>query len=256
MRKTGLFFLVLLLGCIPLSAHAVTYTASGTGTDGHAISASAAFDFVSYDFASGSGLQPALQITLTNTSSEPTSHVGNLLTGFFFSLDGVGALSTTSAGFDGRAATVLTSRMAPDTNVDIAPAASGTGMYQLSNGPFGTANSGISYSAFSYGIATVGSGLAGFSGLSGGDNYGIAAAGSNLTLDGLPNALPLIDTTAIFWILRPEELDNLSQLTNARFAFGSLPDNKLDLVPIPGSLILFGSGLLGLVGIGRKRLKK
>jgi len=27
-------------------------------------------------------------------------------------------------------------------------------------------------------------------------------------------------------------------------------------VPIPGALVLFGSGLLGLIGIGRKRIKK
>jgi len=49
-------------------------------------------------------------------------------------------------------------------------------------------------------------------------------------------------------------------------ATGDIPHWDVDLVgiplaasapvPIPGALVLFGSGLLGLVGIGRKRFKK
>lgn len=248
------FFMVLLLGLIPLSAHALTYTASGTGTEGEEISASAAFEFVVHDF--GLGDRNALQITLTNTSPT-TSYQGNLLTGFFFSLDDVGNLPTVHTGFDGLAATVRTSNMEHIHNVDIAPAVDATptdGMYQLSNGPFATAG-GIDYFPYRYGISTVGNGLRGFNGAATeGDNYGIAAPGSNLTLDGLPQAVPVIDTTAVFWILQLERLTSLDQLTNARFVFeSSILDSKLDAVPIPGSLILFGSGLLGLVGIGRWR---
>lgn len=246
------------LGCFPLSAHALTsLSGSGTGTHGEPISATADFAFSTHDF--GAGDQDALQITLANTS-DTTNYRGNLLTGFFFNMEGIGALTTDSTGFDGLAPTVRPSSTTSISNVEIGPAIAGTtteGTYLLANGPFGTANSGADYSGYAYGIATVGMGLAGFNGgATNGDNYGIAAAGSSLTTDGLPSALPVIDTTAIFWILRPEALASLDQIVSARFAFGSLPDNKIDVVPIPGTLALFGSGLLGLIGVARLRLKR
>ena len=230
--------------------------ASGTGTAGEAISATAEFDFVAYDFDFGLGEQDALQITLTNTS-DTTSFRGNLLTSFFFSLAGVGALPITSAGFDGIAETVQTTTGGTTvSNVDIAPAANKDGTYQLSNGPFGIANIGEDYSAYDYGIATVGMGLKGFSGAAvGGDNYGIFASGSDLSQDGLPKAIPLIDTTAIFWILKPVELTSFSQLTAARFGFGSLPDNSLVAIPEPAVLHLLVAGIAGMwiTGFSRRR---
>jgi len=138
-----------------------------------------------------------------------------LVTGIFFSLKDYSTPLGTS-GFDGRAATVWTASTTHISNVDIAPAVQGgstDGMYQFVNLFQQTdkiANRGIDYSAYAYGIGTVGYGLGGFSGAAtGGDNYGIAAAGSDLTRDGLP-----------------------------------------------GTLLLFGSGLVGLAGIARRRLRK
>lgn len=236
---------------LPSTSWAAIFTGTGTGTGGQPISAEAVFDFVSHDF--GAGEVDAVQITLTNTAST-TSYRGNLLTGIFFSVYGVGALPTDAAGFDGQAATVRTTNTTSISKVDIAPAINGTttdATYQLSNGPFGTANSGVSYSAYAAGIATVGYGLTGFSGAAtDGDTYGIAAAGSNLTLDGIPSALPVIDTSAVFWILKPQAWTLFEQITNLRFAYGSLPDNKIDVtitnaIPAPTSLLIW-SGLLGV----------
>ncbi len=60
------------------------------------------------------------------------------------------------------------------------------------------------------------------------------------TLDNTSGAWKVIDNTAIY---------------NPGHTHPPLPPRPSP-VPIPGSLILFGSGLLGLIGIGRKRLKK
>ncbi len=49
-------------------------------------------------------------------------------------------------------------------------------------------------------------------------------------------------------------LDNNAYLGGLTYALNG--GGNLSPVPIPGSLILFGSGLLGLVGLGRRRLKK
>jgi hypothetical protein len=248
------FFICMIL--VAGQAHgSLLITSSGTGTGGEEISASALFeigDTITHDF--GSGAVPALMITITNTSPT-TSYRGNLITGLFWSMSGVGSLNT---NIDGLAPTVRTTNTTNIYNVDIAPAVNNTptdGSFVLSNGPFGTANSGLSYSMYSYGLSTVGYGLTGFSGsATNGDTYGIAAPGSNLTLDGLKNAFPIIDTSATFWIAKPAELTSLSQVTNAAFAFGSLPDNRITYnnVPIPPTVWIFGSALLGLIGIRRK----
>ena len=42
----------------------------------------------------------------------------------------------------------------------------------------------------------------------------------------------------------------------AKGTYLPIDDLKFTPTPIPGALVLFGSGLLGLVGIGRKRFKK
>jgi len=263
MRRLFSSLFIILLLTIPLSAGALPLVWSGTGfgVGGEAISVETEFDFVTHDF--GAGAVDAFQITLRNLSPT-TSYRSNLLTGFFFSLDGVGALPTSDSGFDGLAATVRTSNTTSISNVDIAPAVNNSstdGTYQLSNGPFGISNGGVDYSAYQYGIATVGYGLAGLNGAAlEGDNYGIAAAGSDLTLDGLPSALPVIDASVVFWMAKPAELLSLSQVTNGRWAFGSLPDHQIDHiqpVPEPATGLLLGTALIGMMGwVGLRRRTK
>jgi len=254
---------ILILVCcwcmfIPGLGHAsVVVTGAGTGTGGDSISATALFELVSYDF--GSGPVDAIQLTLTNTSST-TNYRGNLLTGFFWSMSGVDALPTDATGFDGLAPTVRTSNTASLSNVDIAPASNKSGLYLLANrgSSVWNANDGLNYDAYAYGISTVSMQLSGFNGsLTGGDEYGIAAPGTTIPdQNGLYKALPIIDGTAIFYIAKPEELTSLSQITNAAFGFGSLPDHRVEAsvaaVPIPPTVLIFGSGLLGIFGVRRR----
>jgi hypothetical protein len=253
----------------------VTFSASGTGLNSTPISASATFDFGLWDF--GAGATNAIKITLSNTAAD-TNFSANLLTGVFWSMTGsVSNADTSSAGFDGRAATVKNyntngpgpgdDTVTTSTNVDIAPALASTSTenaYQLSNGPFTVDNNNVSFSAFRFGISTVGAGLTGFNGADvDGDKYGIAAAGSlntpNDWSDGLPPQTPLVDGSAIFYIKPPTGWDTLSQVSAVRFIYGSGPAYYLDCcgpggnAPAPGSLALLGLGLTGLLGF---RLKK
>ena len=245
----------------------IVFTGSGTGTSGSAISATATFEFVTHDF--GSGAANAVLVTLANTADSTTLR-GNLITGLFFSLSGnVGNLPSTSAGFDGMAA-IVTTASGTVHNKDVAPAVNNTltdGGYQLSNGPFGTANSGASYSAFKYAIATVGMGLSGFNGNAvNNDDYGIFAAGSNVSSPGFANALPLIDSSVQFWVLRPGGWTSLSQLgPSVRISYGSQPDNFVTATetdtddppgaaPEPSSMALLGTGIaFGSVAWRRRR---
>jgi len=134
------------------------------------------------------------------------------------------------------------------------------GMYMLSNGPFGTANSGQDYSAYEYGIGTVGYGLTGFNGSAvDGDDYGIAGTGTSY-LGGVKAALPLIEYSATFWIPAPVGVTSLPDITNFSFAFGSLPDNRVDVpvgkTPEPATLILYGLGFAGAALYTRVRRRK
>ena len=220
---------------------------------GFAISATAEFDLVNYDF--GAGSVSALQITLTNTAAT-TDVRGNLVTGIFFNLSGVGAFDNTSTGFDGLAATVKDSMTTFVNNVDLGPAINGSGTdgtYLMVNGGFGVANDGTDFSGFGYGISTVGQGL-GFNGAAvNGDDYGIHAPGSDFTLDGLPSTFPSIELSATFRLKAPAGLTSLTQLDPvARITYGSLPDNFLT-TPEPGTGVLVGMGLVGIAWRRRKR---
>ena len=260
-KLSSLTVLALII-CTSTANASITFSASGTGTDGNNISSSVTFSPDTHDF--GGGGVSAIKITLTNTSdpiNDPTLFRGNLLTSVFWSFTtDLGNLTTTSAGFDGNAALVRADNNSSNdvTNVDIAPAINNTatdGTYQLSNGAFGIANSGGDFSAYRYGISTVGMGLTGFSGSAvGGDNFGIATLGADLTEDGLGSVGNVIDTTAVFWIATPAGFTNWSQIdSKIAFGFGSLPDNTL-FVPEPATCIIWT--LLGASGIGFVVLRK
>lgn len=265
-RFCALAFVVATVAAPGVADAAVLFSGTGTGTGGSPLSATAEFDFVSHNF--GSGNVAAVQITLSNTAASTTAR-GNLVTGLFFSLSGgVGALPTGATGFDALAAVVALANGSTASNVDLAPAVnngSTDGGYQLSNGPFGTANSGASYASWGYGIGTVGMGLSGFSGTAvNGDDYGIFATGSTVTSGGLAAARPLVDGSVVFWIAKPTLWTDLSQLGNSvQITFGSLPDNAIIAtsnqssneteVPEPATVLGLAAGLLGLCAARRRR---
>jgi hypothetical protein len=279
--RRSLFAATIFLAATSFQAAAapIIFTGSGVGDNSEAIAASVSFDFVTHDF--GAGAVNSLKITLTNTASA-TLRKANLLTGVFFTIGAgpgnlaVGDFPTGSSGFDGRAATVVKANGTTATDVDIAPAINGTatdGGYQLSNGAFGTANS-INFSAFRYGISTVGMGLTGFNGadlgipVAGEASYGIFAHGSNVSgLPSLSGARPLIDTSAEFWLKRPANLTSLEQLevANVRVVYGTAPEHAVNLtfvdpgpppgVPEPSTMILLGSALVAGGFVARKKRK-
>lgn len=258
---------VLMLAAIAFNDHAaegsVIYSGSGVGANNAAISASVTFDFVRHDF--GLGSVDSVQISVSNTSPT-TAYSANLISGLFFSVDGdVGSLSTTSAGFDGLAATLRTSNTKSVSNVDIAPAVRRTptyGAYVLSNGPFRTANDGTDFSSFAYGIATAGMGLVNGSAVDG-VGYGIAAAGSNLNSDGLKTLDAVVDATAVFWIAAPSAWTSLDQIADPiRVTFGSAPEAYLTLTrphiaPEPASMLVWGGVFaFALVGPSVRRRRR
>lgn len=74
---------------------------------------------------------------------------------------------------------------------------------------------------------------------------------------------PLVDGLVASFNLEALGVDNWSLvLENVAFGMGGTPvevitqDGSVNAVPIPGTVLLFGSGLLGLMGIGRRRLRK
>jgi hypothetical protein len=237
----------------------VNGTGTGTGTPGQALNVRATFDFTTHNF--GAGAVDALKITLENLGPDPTMFRGNLITGLFFNFVGVGALDTTSTGFDGLAPSVFTTTGgATVSNKDIAPAINNTatdGTFQLSNGPFGLSNGGVSYSAYSHGISTVGAGLTGFNGSAvNGDDYGIATTDAVLTNDGLPSALPVINGSAMFWLKKTTDMVSLSQIDKVRFSFGSKPDHQISVaVPEPSAFLFGGMVSLAVGGVITLRRK-
>jgi hypothetical protein len=72
--------------------------------------------------------------------------------------------------------------------------------------------------------------------------------------DGLGNSNfnPFIDETATF-ILGISGVTAASSISNVVFSFGTAPETFVG-VPIPAAVWLFGSGLIGLIGIARRRL--
>jgi len=230
-------------------AHAVTVTATGSGVNGAELAAQAMFE-ISGD---------TLTITLTNiaTSDEEIGGFdtpGNTLTGLFFDIAGSPTLTKQSA-------TITAGSLLQGSTCNPGPCTTATTDV---GGEFGFATSWSGGPTAGYGISS--SGYIGGSGtLFGGPNldtplapdginFGIISAASPFSPN--PGELadsPVIQDTVTFVLSLPNDQFSEDDISNVSFQYGTQFGEPNLVVPVPAAVWLFGSGLLGMVGIARRR---
>ncbi len=240
---------VLALSLIPVMAQAAPITFTGSSGS---LSASAKFD------TSGTNLI----VTLTNTSLADVLIPSTVLTALFFDIPGVPGLTSVSALLNGGSVVLFDS--APAGGIVGGEWAYGAGLA----GTPGGATEGISSAGFGlFGAATFpGSNLdppAAVDGL----NYGITSAGDNPATGNaaVTGNFPLIQNSVVFTLsgltvgFDPSLAGAISKVS---FQYGTaLADPNVGggsggPIPEPSTIILLGTGLLGLVAMSRKKMKK
>lgn len=234
MKKTVLIIglMVLLMGFAGTAGATLVFTTSGAEAD---------FSL------SGS----TLTVTLTNTSSADVLVPMDVLTALFFNASGT--LTPVSATVGTGSSIVYDPAHASTTNVG------GEWAYLtgLSGAPLGD-NSGISSSGLGLfgGPNFNGPNLAGpTNGALDGLQYGLLSAGDNILTGntGITGSGGLIKDRVVFDLTVPNGFD-INSINSVFFQYGTaLNENQ---VPEPSSLLLLGSGLLGLAFWGRKRFAK
>lgn len=231
MKKIILALTLCALVMLPLSAMAVTfYTPAGSTLDSKPVSASADFILT----------QNTLTIVLTNLQANPTSVIQNL-SDLKFAVNDAGLFGSLSTSA-GNQVSVSGARVATPGIQGIL-----TGWQLVNNG-------GV---AGFYLDGLVPKDVTGDSIVDNpsGPMHTIIGPGpysnSNGSIAGNGAHNPFLDQNATF-ILNIPGLASTNTVSGVIFSFGTAAGNDVPAVPIPGSLLLLGSGLLGLVGIRRK----
>jgi PEP-CTERM motif len=236
------------LGCLLLAAAGVasattTFIAQGTSSGGNTVYAQAEFTFSNNTLA----------LTLTNLLVNPTSVAQNI-SDFEFTIAAFSGVTSTLTPYNGTA----TNTEAPQL-VTI----NGTGTNQFVIGGAADPGWAFAYSAGNFSL----NGLAGSANgpaytIVGGPGSGPAYSNANSSLTSAPHN-PMIYQTAT-WVFALPGANAVSNyaITNVNFSFGTTAGNDYSCTtqgcysPEPGSWMLLGTGLAGLIFFARKAARK
>ena len=220
-----------LLAAVPAHATSITYTATGSGSDG-ALSASAAF-------VTSTG---QLQVTLTNTLSASTIiSAGQALSDISFTLsNAAGTLGTTSA----------TGQLGNVSGTGVVTYTSGTPNRFLGSGGTGL----FSVTGNTIVMEAIGGGQPSQMIIPAMTNGGTYASVNN----GFASFDPYTIGSATF-LLNLSGVTSSTTISNVTFSFGTGPDTFLPgtpstpPVPEPSSLLMLGTGIAGAAGMLRRK---
>lgn len=243
-----------------VDAASIMITGSGTGVNGAQLEAKATFD-VTGDF---------LTITLQNiadndeeTGGQDTP--GNTLTGLFFDISSSPSLSTVSATIPGGSSIIQAGTCNPgpctgETDVSGEWGFSQSQNFSLTGGPnaeYGIASPGYLDTGLPMNIGNFNNGAAG-SNLDDpnsldGINFGIVSSAGTFNPNGGLASDPLIQDSLVL-VLSGATGISLGEIANVSFQYGTgFGEPNISAIPVPAAVWLFGSGLIGLAGVARRR---